>query len=106
MHGINHFMDQDALNVVFKENVVYVSPRYNFLNKFYDWWDGERLSVFYMENMADRAKTAYKEAVILHLGSHEKPWIYDMGYLTKLYKNYYKRSPYRNIRLEVKSIEG
>lgn len=106
LHGINHFMDQDALNVVFKENVVYVSPRYNFLNKFYDWWDGERLSVFYMENMADRAKTAYKEAVILHLGSHEKPWIYDMGYLTRLYKKYYKRSPYRNIRLEVKSIEG
>ena len=92
--GINHFMDQDALNVVFKENVLYISPRYNFLNKFYEWWDGEKLSVFYGENMPEKEKSAYKNAVVLHLGSHEKPWIYDMGYLTALYKKYYRKSPY------------
>ena len=106
LHGKNHFMDQDALNVVFKENVVYVSPKYNFLNKFYDWWDGEKLSMFYLESLPDNPKKAYKEAVILHLGSHEKPWIYNMGYLTKLYKKYYKKSPYKTLKLETKKIEN
>lgn len=105
LHGINHFMDQDALNVVFKENVLYVSPQYNFLNKFYDWWDGERLSVFYGENIPMKAKQAYKNAAILHLGSHEKPWIYNMGYLSKLYKRYYKKSPYRDCPLSLKKLE-
>lgn len=87
-HGINHFMDQDALNVVFEENVVYVSPRYNFLNKFYDWWPVEKLSQFYGETFAATFEGAVRNAVVLHLGSHEKPWNYDMGFLTDLYKKY------------------
>ena len=86
--GINHFMDQDALNVVFRENVIYVSPRYNFLNKFYDWWPRERLSNFYGETFPETFEEAVKNAVILHLGSHEKPWVYDMGFLTELYRKY------------------
>ena len=105
LNGKNHFMDQDALNVVFQENVVYVSSKYNFLNKFYDWWDGEKLSMFYLETFPDNEKEAYKRAVILHLGSHEKPWIYDMGYLTRLYKKYYKKSPYSSTKLEVVKYE-
>ena len=88
LNGINHFMDQDALNVVFRENVIYVSPRYNFLNKFYDWWPQEKLSEFYGETFPATFEGAVRKAVILHLGSHEKPWVYDMGYLTDLYRRY------------------
>lgn len=105
LNGINHFMDQDALNVVFKENVRYISPQFNCLNKFYDWWEGERLSVFYGEHMPEKAKAAYCQATIIHLGSHEKPWIYDMGYLTRLFKKYYRKSPLKKMRLEVKKID-
>lgn len=94
LHGINHFMDQDTLNVVFGEKVLYVSPRYNFLNRFYEWWDPKELSAFYEENLPPTEK-----AVILHLGSHEKPWKYEMGYLSRLYDKYYKQSPYRDILL-------
>lgn len=97
--GINHFMDQDALNVILGDKVCFVSPRYNFLNKFYDWWDAKKLSVFYGEIFPNTAEEAFRNAAILHLGSHEKPWKYEMGYLTKLYDEYHKKSPYRDIKL-------
>ena len=99
IHGINHFMDQDALNVVLGRKLVYVSPRYNFLNKFYEWWDVKQLSVFYGEILPDTEREAFDYARILHLGSHEKPWKYDMGYLSKLYDSYYNQSPYKDIPL-------
>ncbi len=99
LHGKNHFMDQDTLNVVLGEKVKFVSPRYNFLNKFYDWWDYMKLSVFYDEQLPSERIEAYRNAVILHLGSHEKPWKYEMGYLSELYDKYYSESPYREIPL-------
>lgn len=98
--GINHFMDQDALNVVLGEKVCFVSPRYNFLNKFYDWWDAKRLSIFYGEVFPNTAEEAFKNAAILHLGSHEKPWKYEMGYLSNLYDEYHRKSPYSDIVLK------
>lgn len=101
----NHFVDQDALNAVFNENVYYISWRYNYLNKFHDWWDGERLSVFYGEYVPKNKITAFKRASIIHLGSHEKPWVYDMGYLTKLYRKYYKKSPYKINSFDVQTFE-
>lgn len=105
LHGINHFMDQDALNMVFGNNLLFVSPQYNFLNKFYDWWDAERLSVFYGENIPQKDIEAYKNATIIHLGSHEKPWIYNIGYLSRLYKKYYKLSPYKKEKLKLIKLE-
>ena len=99
INGINHFMDQDALNVILGEKVCFVSPRYNFLNKFYDWWDAKRLSVFYGEVFPNTEKEAFKQAAILHLGSHEKPWKYEMGYLSQLYDKYHKKSPYSDQKL-------
>lgn len=98
--GINHFMDQDTLNVVLGSRTRFVSPRYNFLNKFYDWWPADRLSEFYGEQFPATAKSAYATADVLHLGSHEKPWKYRMGYLSDLYDQYYAMSPYADQPLE------
>ena len=39
-------------------------------------------------------------ADVLHLGSHEKPWKYRMGYLSDLYDQYYAMSPYADQPLE------
>lgn len=82
----------------------YISWQYNYLNKFHDWWDGERLSVFYGEIVPDDKITAFKNAAIIHLGSHEKPWMFKMGYLSLLYKKYYKKSPYGKINLELAQL--
>ena len=98
-NGKNHFMDQDTLNYVFKENVKYLSYKYNYLNKFHDWWGGERLSIFYGEVISKDKIDSFKNAVIIHLGSHEKPWIYNMGYLSRIYKKYYDNSPYNEEKL-------
>ena len=103
-NGKNHFMDQDTLNYVFKENVKYVSYKYNYLNKFHDWWNGERLSIFYGELIPENKIESYKSAVIIHLGSHEKPWRYNMGYLSEIYKKYYNKSPYKNVELKLDYI--
>lgn len=99
LHGKNHFIDQDAFNVVFNENVIYISLKYNYLNKFHDWMDGDSLSAFYNEKISKSKKKALKNAVIVHLGTHEKPWRYNMGILTKLYLKYYEKSPYKNYEL-------
>ena len=37
---------------------------------------------------------AYDKAVVIHLCSHEKPWIYEKGCLSRLYNKYYELSPY------------
>lgn len=104
--GKNHFMDQDTLNAVFKENVKYVSYKYNYLNKFHDWWGGERLSIFYGELVPEDKIESFKNAVIIHLGSHEKPWKYHMGYLSKLYKEYYDKSPYKDTKLKLEDLSS
>ena len=106
VHGINHFMDQDALNVVLGRKLVYVSPRYNFLNKFYEWWDVKQLSMFYGEVLPDTEKKAFEYAVVLHLGSKEKPWKYEMGYLSELYDKYYVQSPYKAEPLTRRKLEA
>lgn len=99
LHGKNHFIDQDAFNVVFNENVIYISLKYNYLNKFHDWMDGDSLSAFYNERIPKSKKKALRNAVIVHLGTHEKPWRYNMGVLTKLYLKYYEKSPYKDYEL-------
>ena len=104
LHKKNHFIDQDAFNAVFNENVVYVSWKYNYLNKFHDWWDNERLSLFYEQYVPKNKKTAYNQAVIIHFGSQEKPWLYKMGYLSSLYMKYYKKSPYKNNQLRLEKF--
>lgn len=106
LYGRNHFMDQDALNVVLGLKVKYISPIYNFLNKFYDWWDVKKLSKFYGESFPETAEKAYANAVILHLGSHEKPWKYEMGYLSDLYDKYYSKSPFANVPLVREKLPG
>ncbi len=99
LNGKNHFVDQDAFNAVFNENVIYISLKYNYLNKFHDWLDADGLSAFYREPIPKSKKKALKNAVIVHLGTHEKPWRYNMGSLTKFYIKYYEKSPYQEFQL-------
>ncbi len=100
-NGKNQFVDQDAFNVVFAENVKYVSYRYNFLNKYLEWRDIEYLSKFFGEPVPADADAAISAVAILHFGSAEKPWKYQMGKLSSIYSEYYKMSPYGNEPLKL-----
>lgn len=88
MNGINHFMDQDALNVVLGSNVVFMPLKYNCLNYYFTVMSIDDLSKMYDETLPQTAEENYKSAVILHLGGKEKPWTHTLAYLTPLYCKY------------------
>lgn len=97
LNGKNHFMDQDALNVVFDGNVKWISPYYNMLNCFFEWEKMDFLRNFYATNFPSDVVECFREATILHLGDTKKPWKYDCGYLTNLYRVYYGYSSYQDL---------
>lgn len=72
--GINYFMDQDALNVVFKENVRYISLYYNVISSTVGAFKVNDLADYYeLENIKSK-NDIYKQAVIIHLTTKYKPW--------------------------------
>ena len=95
VNGFNMFMDQDALNMVIGGNVKYLSFKYNMLNVFLEWWDSQRLAKFYEMPLDTSRFKNYENAVILHLGGEYKPWLFNLEYLTDLYRHYYMLSPYK-----------
>ena len=62
--------------------------------------------MFYGEVLPDTEKKAFEYAVVLHLGSKEKPWKYEMGYLSELYDKYYVQSPYKAEPLMRRKLEA
>lgn len=104
INGINHFMDQDALNVVFSDKVKYVSVKYNMLNCFFEWHSIDELMRFYQEPLAKCLNKNYDQAVIIHFGDKKKPWQYNMGYLSTKWRKYYKMSPYASLSLELQPL--
>ena len=101
-YGLNRFTDQDALNVVFDVNVRYISPYYNLLNCFFEWEPIETLRDFYGVDFPEEKEDIYLQATVLHLGDKQKPWKYEMGFLSSLYRSYYDQSPYSQEPLVLK----
>ena len=78
------FYDQDALNVIFKDNVLFVDLKYNFqCDK-------------YCENFKDLYKKYNKDICILHFTSGDKPWNFGSGlnFVFEYYK-YYLMTPWK-----------
>lgn len=67
------FMDQDAFNVVFHENVVYVHPRFNFIYDVLRRYTAKQIADFYHICESESAKLD-QEACILHMAGGKKPW--------------------------------
>jgi lipopolysaccharide biosynthesis glycosyltransferase/glycosyltransferase involved in cell wall biosynthesis/acetyltransferase-like isoleucine patch superfamily enzyme len=91
----NHFMDQDAFNVVFCNKVKFAPLRYNLLNFYFEVLPVETLENFYDEKLNPEITENYKNATILHLGGAEKPWNMWMGYLSSIYLKYSFEFSYR-----------
>ena len=88
LNKYNHFMDQDAFNMVIGDNVKYISLKYNCLNCFFRILDIKTLEELHKEKLFSNIEDNYRNAVILHIGGKEKPWNINMGYLSNLYKQY------------------
>ena len=92
--GINYFMDQDALNVVLGERVIFLPIRYNYMVTIEEaHFDNEVLEKYHVDFNKTRIERE-QAAAILHLTGAQKPWKYKMSYLTDLFLSYYKKSPY------------
>ncbi|MCM1265224.1 MAG: glycosyltransferase family 8 protein [Candidatus Gastranaerophilales bacterium] len=98
------FMDQDALNAIIGNNVSYISYKYNFLNYYTEVLSFDELSKFFEEKFLSTEEDIYKECTILHLGGKEKPWKYEMGYLSNLYKLYYEKTPLSSEQLVLQAL--
>lgn len=96
LHGYNHFMDQDTLNVVFGENVMHLPITYNLMYSTITHFSAKDICEYYqMPKVAD-IKQIYDECVIMHLCSPTKPWNYHDSWKSELWYSYYKKSPYKN----------
>lgn len=102
-YGTNYFMDQDALNVIFKEKVIYISFLYNVIFRAVENNPLEDITRFYKMPMVSTRKQVYDDAIILHLASPFKPWLHDTPYLSEKFSSYYYRTPFSKKPLELES---
>ena len=82
---IKHFMDQDSLNYVFKENVLYVSPIYNNMAPNQLNYSDKEISDFY----DIKFNLTLDNTVILHLTNYRKVWDYEDVWGRTLWMKYY-----------------
>lgn len=97
------FMDQDAFNAVFQENVIFTSVNYNFLNVYYRELDKKRMSELCNLSLVD-IYNIYDTPAILHIGGRDKPWNTILGDKSLLYKEYiFINKIYKSIYAEGKN---
>ena len=91
--NVYDFMDQDTLNVILGSKSKFISYKYNFLPILLRRYDFDQLNEFFDEKLPQDEESLYKSCYILHLGGKEKPWTYDIKYLSEIYRKYWKLSP-------------
>ena len=82
---IKHFMDQESLDYVFKENVIYVSPIYNNMAPNQLNYSDKEISDFY----DIKFNLTLDNTVILHLTNYRKVWDYEDVWGRTLWMKYY-----------------
>lgn len=93
LHGINFFMDQDALNVVFAEKVVYLPLYYNVMSSVMGYFTLDALASYYELGDVESKKDIYSKAIIVHLCTKYKPWKYSNVPFADEWYHYYQLSP-------------
>jgi len=89
-----HFMDQDCLNAIFAENVIYISPVYNWMAPNQTGFSKDEIKDFYdlPQNLS------LKNVAIVHLTNRRKAWDYADVWGHKLWNSYYKESVLKHIK--------
>lgn len=72
--GINYFMDQDALNVIFAENVKYLDLKWNTISSTVGAFNKDELAEYYHLGQIKSKSDIYDQAIIIHLTTKYKPW--------------------------------
>ena len=102
-NGLNYFMDQDAFNIVFNEEVLFLSSKYNFrVPKFLET-DFEEFNEEFCDNKYIDENECLMDQKILHAVRQLKPWKYNLPWVTDIFFKYLKLSPYKTQKLRLKS---
>lgn len=89
-HNQGFYMDQDALNEILGQQVIYLSCWYNFITFYPEKHSAHLLSKLYGTKVPNNKIEAYEQAVILHYAGPNKPWKAKIKYLTTEYNKYLK----------------
>ena len=92
IQGTNDYMDQDAFNVVFSDNVIFFDLIYNMVTSCWTKYGIDDLNAYYHKQFFSKAD-CYTQARILHLATPEKPWIYSDVIASEEWLIYYLNSP-------------
>lgn len=104
LSGNNTFMDQDAFNNVCKNGTKILPSRYNFLIMLMDP-NSKQLDINLFDKDFDKKITKnYKKCSIIHYAYKYKPWEYKLKDTTKIFLKYYKKSPYRKNKLNLRNM--
>ena len=105
VNGINHFMDQDALNYILESKRLYLPFYSNFLSRIFDVLSMEEICERYPIDKSGKytVEEYLSNMLIVHLTGNLKPWEYELPWFTKIFMDYYKRSPYKEQYLSLKS---
>lgn len=96
-NGINHFMDQDAFNIVLNENVIYFDFSYNMILSCWLNTEYERIITYYdMDSNLKSVEEIFNKAKIIHFSAAKcKPWNYRTNILDFEWISYYFESPFK-----------
>lgn len=104
LNGINYYMDQDTLNVVFGRKVKYLDFKYNATLTNWRNKTSEDLSGYYQMEYREDKYDYLREAEIVHYCSSDKPWRYYDTHFADVWYKYFLSCPYRNVDLDRKSL--
>lgn len=93
LNGINYYMDQDALNVVFGNSVKYLNFNYNMTMTNWRNKTIEDLAEYYALPMVDDKYDYLRNADIVHFASSDKPWVYYNTHYADVWFYYFLLSP-------------
>lgn len=106
LHGINYFMDQDALNVVFQEKVKYLPFYYNVMSSVMGSFSNDVIAEYYDLPKSSTKLDVNENAVILHLCTKYKPWEYYNVPLADEWYEYFQLLPFKGSKgIERKFLE-
>lgn len=91
-------MDQDALNIAFKNQITMLSPIYNFQQSCSEYWKNKVVKYYNLK--AEDIKP--ENLVIIHY-TRMKPWTYKYTYLRNFWDFYYSQTVYAEKKLNLKN---
>lgn len=96
-------MDQDVHNIVFKEKITWLSPRYNlqYFNFHVCSHTIEDINQFY-DTQYSSFEEMLNDGAIIHLTNYQKPWEYRQAPFHDEWKKYFKLSPLSHKKLKYK----